>query len=335
MEKNKSLKAFNTFGVESHAEWFVEARTADEVWSCLKDFQDKPIMVLGGGSNLLLTKDIDGVVLKISLKGISIVEESENHVILEVQGGEIWHEVVEYCLEHDFGGIENLALIPGQMGTAPIQNIGAYGVELKDVFDSCVALNRSTGQKKVFNLDDCQFGYRESVFKNALKNQFVILSVRMRLTKKQHQLKLDYGSISEVLEQKGVKNPSIRHVAQAVIAIRQSKLPDPKELGNSGSFFKNPIVPEAEVNRLLSRYPDLPSYPAENELKKVPAGWLIQRAGLKGFRQGDAGVHKNQALVLVNYGKATGLDIKELAQFIQQKVLKDFGITLTPEVNII
>lgn len=335
MQQNKSLKAFNTFGVESHAEWFVEARTADEVWSCLETFRDKPIMVLGGGSNLLLTKDLSGVVLKISLKGIAVVQESENHVVLEVQAGEVWHDVVQYCLEQDYGGIENLALIPGQMGTAPIQNIGAYGVELKDVFDSCVALNRNTGQKEVFNLDDCHFGYRESVFKNELKNQYVILSVRVRLTKRQHELKLDYGSISEVLQQQGVKNPSIRQVAQAVIAIRQSKLPDPKILGNSGSFFKNPIVSEAEVNRLQGLYPDLPSYQAGNHLKKIPAGWLIQHAGYKGYRQGDAGVHENQALVLVNYGEATGLEIKELAQTIQDKVFHDFGIKLTPEVNII
>lgn len=335
MQQNKSLKAFNTFGVESHAEWFVEARTADEVWSCLETFRDKPIMVLGGGSNLLLTKDLSGVVLKISLKGIAVVQESENHVVLEVQAGEVWHDVVQYCLEQDYGGIENLALIPGQMGTAPIQNIGAYGVELKDVFDSCVALNRNTGQKEVFNLDDCHFGYRESVFKNELKNQYVILSVRVRLTKRQHELKLDYGSISEVLQQQGVNNPSIRQVAQAVIAIRQSKLPDPKILGNSGSFFKNPIVSEAEVNRLQGLYPDLPSYQAGNHLKKIPAGWLIQHAGYKGYRQGDAGVHENQALVLVNYGEATGLEIKELAQTIQDKVFHDFGIKLTPEVNII
>lgn len=335
MQQNKSLKAFNTFGVESHAEWFVEARTADEVWSCLETFRDKPIMVLGGGSNLLLTKDLSGVVLKISLKGIAVVQESENHVVLEVQAGEVWHDIVQYCLEQDYGGIENLALIPGQMGTAPIQNIGAYGVELKDVFDSCVALNRNTGQKEVFNLDDCRFGYRESVFKNELKNQYVILSVRVRLTKRQHELKLDYGSISEVLQQQGVKNPSIRQVAQAVIAIRQSKLPDPKILGNSGSFFKNPIVSEAEVNRLQGLYPDLPSYQAGNHLKKIPAGWLIQHAGYKGYRQGDAGVHENQALVLVNYGEATGLEIKELAQTIQDKVFHDFGIKLTPEVNII
>lgn len=335
MQQNKSLKAFNTFGVESHAEWFVEARTADEVWSCLETFRDKPIMVLGGGSNLLLTKDLSGVVLKISLKGIAVVQDYENHVVLEVQAGEVWHDVVQYCLEQDYGGIENLALIPGQMGTAPIQNIGAYGVELKDVFDSCVALNRNTGQKEVFNLDDCHFGYRESVFKNELKNQFVILSVRVRLTKRQHELKLDYGSISEVLQQQGVKNPGIRQVAQAVIAIRQSKLPDPKILGNSGSFFKNPIVSEAEVNRLQGLYPDLPSYQAGNHLKKIPAGWLIQHAGYKGYRQGDAGVHENQALVLVNYGEATGLEIKELAQTIQDKVFHDFGIKLTPEVNII
>ena len=335
MQQNKSLKAFNTFGVESHAEWFVEARTADEVWSCLETVRDKPIMVLGGGSNLLLTKDLSGVVLKISLKGIAVVQESENHVVLEVQAGEVWHDIVQYCLEQDYGGIENLALIPGQMGTAPIQNIGAYGVELKDVFDSCVALNRNTGQKEVFNLDDCHFGYRESVFKNELKNQYVILSVRVRLTKRQHELKLDYGSISEVLQQQGVNNPSIRQVAQAVIAIRQSKLPDPKILGNSGSFFKNPIVSEAEVNRLQGLYPDLPSYQAGNHLKKIPAGWLIQHAGYKGYRQGDAGVHENQALVLVNYGEATGLEIKELAQTIQDKVFNDFGIKLTPEVNII
>ena len=335
MQQNKSLKAFNTFGVESHAEWFVEARTADEVWSCLETFRDKPIMVLGGGSNLLLTKDLSGVVLKISLKGIAVVQESENHVVLEVQAGEVWHDIVQYCLEQDYGGIENLALIPGQMGTAPIQNIGAYGVELKDVFDSCVALNRNTGQKEVFNLDDCHFGYRESVFKNELKNQYVILSVRVRLTKRQHELKLDYGSISGVLQQQGVKNPSIRQVAQAVIAIRQSKLPDPKILGNSGSFFKNPIVSEAEVNRLQGLYPDLPSYQAGNHLKKIPAGWLIQHAWYKGYRQGDAGVHENQALVLVNYGEATGLEIKELAQTIQEKVFHDFGIKLTPEVNII
>ena len=336
MQQNKSLKAFNTFGVESHAEWFVEARTADEVWSCLETFRDKPIMVLGGGSNLLLTKDLSGVVLKISLKGIAVVQESENHVVLEVQAGEVWHDVVEYSLEQDYGGIENLALIPGQMGTAPIQNIGAYGVELKDVFDSCVALNRNTGQKEVFNLDDCHFGYRESVFKNELKNQYVILSVRVRLTKRQHELKLDYGSISEVLQQQGVNNPGIRQVAQAVIAIRQSKLPDPKILGNSGSFFKNPIIPLKTLKILQEKYPNIPHYPAGDQSIKLAAGWLIEQAGWKGKTfNGSYGVHKKQALVLVNYGNASGNEILNLSNLIIEDVREKFGVHLEREVNIL
>jgi len=335
MQQNKSLKSFNTFGVESQAQWFVQAHTAQDVLSCLESLEDKPLMVLGGGSNLLLTKDVPGVVLKMSLKGIAVVEQTQSHVILEVQAGEIWHEVVTYCLEHNYGGIENLALIPGQMGTAPIQNIGAYGVELKDVFDSCMAMNRKTGAQQLFTLEDCKFGYRESVFKNELKNQFIILSVRLKLTKKEHKLKLDYGSIREVLAQKAIDNPSISQVAQAVIAIRQSKLPDPKELGNSGSFFKNPVVAEDLAQQLKIKYPEMPSYSAGDGLVKIPAGWLIERAGFKGYRQGDAGVHKNQALVLVNHGKATGAEIWDLAQQIQQKILQDFGIELSPEVNVI
>jgi UDP-N-acetylmuramate dehydrogenase len=335
MQQNKSLKTFNTFGVESQAQWFVEAHTADEVWSCLEGFRNQPVMVLGGGSNLLLTQNVSGAVLKISLKGISIVEQSQEHAILEVQAGEIWHEVVEFCLKHNLGGIENLALIPGQMGTAPIQNIGAYGVELKDVFESCVALNRDTGERQLFSLEDCKFGYRESVFKNEFKNQYIILSVRLRLSKGNHQLKLDYGSIKEVLQQKGITDPNIRQVAQAVVDIRQSKLPDPKDLGNSGSFFKNPLVSRDHAKQLQVDYSDMPSYPAENDRVKIPAGWLIERVGLKGYRQGDAGVHKNQALVLVNYGEATGSEIWALAQHIQQAVFTEFGINLTPEVNII
>ena len=335
MQQNKSLKTFNTFGVESQAQWFVEAHTENEVWSCLEGFRNQPVMVLGGGSNLLLTQNVSGAVLKISLKGISIVEQSQEHAILEVQAGEIWHEVVEFCLKHNLGGIENLALIPGQMGTAPIQNIGAYGVELKDVFESCVALNRDTGERQLFSLEDCKFGYRESVFKNELKNQYIILSVRLRLSKGNHQLKLDYGSIKEVLQQKGITDPNIRQVAQAVVDIRQSKLPDPKDLGNSGSFFKNPLVSRDHAEQLQVDYSDMPSYPAENDRVKIPAGWLIERVGLKGYRQGDAGVHKNQALVLVNYGEATGSEIWALAQHIQQSVFTEFGINLTPEVNII
>lgn len=335
MQQNKSLKDLNTFGVESQAEWFVEARTVDEIRSCLAASKDKPLMILGGGSNLLLTQDIKGVVLKINLKGISVIRASSHDVLIEVQAGEIWHDVVEYCLEHDFGGIENLALIPGQMGTAPIQNIGAYGVELKDVLDSCLVLNRKTGAKQKFTRDQCSFGYRESVFKNEFKNQFIILSVRLRLTKGQHALKLDYGSIREVLDKKGIKQPKIQHVAEAVIAIRQSKLPNPAELGNCGSFFKNPIVTPAKANELRGQYPDLPSYDVDHGYTKIPAGWLIERAGFKGLRRGDAGVHKKQALVLVNYGRATGLEISHLAREIQDKIQEIFGIELTPEVNII
>jgi len=335
MLRNKSLKDLNTFGVESQAECFVEAHTADDIWACLEQYRNIPVMVLGGGSNLLLTQDIAGVVLKISLKGISVLEQTHDHVIIEAQAGEIWHQVVEYCLAHNYGGIENLALIPGQMGSAPIQNIGAYGVEFKDVFHSCVAMHRATGQQQLFTLEDCKFGYRESVFKNELKNQYVILSVRLRLTKEKHQLKLDYGSIKEVLEQKDIANPTIAEVAQAVIDIRRSKLPDPKELGNSGSFFKNPIVPQQQGELLKTKYPDIPIYPAGKDWVKIPAGWLIERAGFKGKRLGDAGVHKNQALVLVNYGQATGSEIWQLAQQIQAEILEKFDIALTAEVNII
>lgn len=335
MQHNKSLKTFNTFGVESLAKWFVEANTVSEIWSCLQALEDRPLLILGGGSNLLLTEDFPGLVLKINLKGISLVHQTDEHVLLEIQAGENWHQVVEYCLEHNYGGIENLALIPGQMGTAPIQNIGAYGVEIKDVFDSCIALNRKTGEQQLFTREDCNFSYRESIFKNELKNQFIILSVRLRLTTKKHQLKLDYGSIKEVLKQKNIDRPGIREVAEAVISIRQSKLPDPKELGNSGSFFKNPVVSEVLAQQLKIKYPEMPSYPAGDDLIKIPAGWLIERAGFKGFREGDAGVHKHQALVLVNYGAATGSEIWDLAQQIQQKIKDDFGIELSPEVNII
>lgn len=335
MQQNKSLKPFNTFGVECQAQWFVEAQSVSEIWSCLQALEDRPLLVLGGGSNLLLTEDFPGVVLKINLKGISLVHQTDEHVLLEIQAGEHWHQVVEYCLEHNYGGIENLALIPGQMGTAPIQNIGAYGVEIKDVFDSCIALNRKTGEQQLFTREDCNFSYRESIFKNELKNQFIILSVRLRLTTKKHQLKLDYGSIKEVLKQKNIDRPGIREVAEAVISIRQSKLPDPKELGNSGSFFKNPVVSEVLAQQLKFKYPEMPSYPAGDDLIKIPAGWLIEQAGFKGFREGDAGVHKHQALVLVNYGAATGSEIWHLAKQIQQKVKDDFGIELSPEVNII
>ena len=334
IQPNKSLQAYNTFGVASTAEFFVEIFDRVELAAFFKAHTTEQITVLGGGSNILLTQNLSGIVLKISLTGIEVVEESPQEVILEVQAGESWHDVVSYCLDQDYGGIENLALIPGQMGTAPMQNIGAYGVELKDVFDSCVAMNRETQEFEYFDREACAFGYRESVFKQKLKNKYVICSVRLRLTKTNHRLTLDYGSIKDVLSQSGIDNPSIRDVAEAVISIRQFKLPDPKTLGNSGSFFKNPIITKKTADRLKVNYPQLPTYDTGDGQQKIPAAWLIETAGYKGFRKGDAGVHKHQALVLVNYGQATGAEIWRLAQSIQDKVEKEFGIRLMPEVNI-
>ena len=334
IQYNKSLQSYNTFGVASKAEFFVEVFKPSDLLDFFKDYGTQQITILGGGSNILLTKNLSGIVLKISLKGIEVVQESSKEILLEVQAGESWHEVVTYCLDHDYGGIENLALIPGQIGAAPIQNIGAYGVELKDVFDSCVAMNRETQELEHFDRKACGFGYRESIFKNELKDRYVILSVLLRLTKTNHRLKLGFGSIKATLAQAGIDNPCIRDVAEAVISIRQSKLPDPKILGNSGSFFKNPIISDNVADQLKIHHQELPTYDAGHGCQKIPAAWLIETAGFKGIRKGDAGVHKNQALVLVNYGQATGKEIWDLAQRIQDKVKKDFGINLVPEVNV-
>ena len=248
--------------------------------------------------------------------------------------GENWHEFVLYCLENNFGGLENLSLIPGNVGTAPIQNIGAYGVEIKDRFESCTALDLQTLQLKRFNLEDCRFGYRDSIFKNEAKGKYIIISVSFRLSKEKHKLNTSYGSIDHYLEEKAVENPTLKDVSEAVISIRQSKLPDPKTLGNSGSFFKNPVITRKELEKLQQQFPEVPFYAVDEEHVKVPAGWLIDRAGLKGYREGDAGVHSKQALVLVNYGNATGSEILNLAKKVQQKVKNMFGIEIFPEVNI-
>ena len=283
---------------------------------------------------MLLTRDIDKTVLHIDLKGIEIINETEEEVYVKAMAGENWHEFVLYCISHNFGGLENLSLIPGNVGTTPIQNIGAYGVEIKDSFQSCTALNVQTLELKEFSLFDCEFGYRDSVFKNALKGQYIITSVTFRLTKKNHRLNTSYGPIEQHLAEKGIENPGIKDISDAVIAIRQSKLPDPKKLGNSGSFFKNPVIPRKDLEKLQQEFPELPFYAVDQENVKIPAGWLIDRAGLKGYREGDAGVHTKQALVLVNYGNASGGDILRLAKKIQQKVRTMFGIEIVPEVNI-
>ncbi|MUU77976.1 UDP-N-acetylmuramate dehydrogenase [Winogradskyella endarachnes] len=333
--KNASLKSFNTFGIDVTAESYCDIDTIKALKNVLTEHFNKPLFILGGGSNMLLTKNIEALVLHINLKGIEVVSETKNTVIIKAMAGENWHNFVIWCLEHNYGGIENLSLIPGNIGTAPIQNIGAYGVELKDVFVSCEAINIENQTTRTFTKEDCNFGYRESVFKQELKGQFIITSVNIELTKSNHQLHTDYGIILNELEANGIKAPTIQNISDAIIAIRQSKLPDPKEIGNSGSFFKNPIISAEAFSKLEQNFPEVPSYKiSENEIK-VPAGWLIEKSGFKGKRFNDYGVHTKQALVLVNYGNATGKEIFELAQLIQKTVKRIFNIEIETEVNII
>ncbi|WP_298506387.1 UDP-N-acetylmuramate dehydrogenase [uncultured Maribacter sp.] len=333
--QNISLQSYNTFGISAKAKHFCEVSNIEELKNVfsLKEYPTK--FVISGGSNLLLTKDIEALVIHINIKGISIIEEDNDYVILKVMAGENWHEMILWTLENNYGGLENMSLIPGKTGTAPIQNIGAYGVELKDHFVSCEALHTETLEIKSFSKEACKFGYRDSYFKNEGKGKFVITSVNLKLTKTNHILNTSYGSIEEELLKKNIKKPSIQDISNAVITIRQSKLPDPKEIGNSGSFFKNPILSKEEFLVFSSKHPEAPFYKISDTLFKVPAGWLIEQSGFKGKRLGDAGVHKKQALVLVNYGKATGQEILNLAHTIISEVRNKFGITISPEVNII
>ena len=331
---NISLKPFNTFGIDVKAKKYLSVETMEELKSVLQQHYASELFILGGGSNMLLTKDIDKTVVHLNLSGKKVLEETSNEVIVQAMAGENWHQFVMWCLEKGFGGLENLSLIPGNVGTAPIQNIGAYGVELKDSFSSCTALDVQSLEEKNFTLEECRFGYRESVFKSNLRDKFIITSVRFRLSKNGHTLKTSYGAIDTFLEKEGIKDPSIKDVSNAVIKIRQSKLPDPRFLGNSGSFFKNPVISNKEFSVLLEKFPEVPHYPMNDELVKIPAGWLIERAGLKGYREGNAGVHEKQALVLVNYGNATGQEVLNLSKKVQQKIKEKFQIELQPEVNI-
>lgn len=332
---NVSLQSFNTFGINAKAQSYCNITTLETLQNVLKSQHSNPLFILGGGSNMLLTKDIEALVLHINLKGIEVVSETKDTVIIKAMAGENWHNFVLWCLQHNYGGVENLSLIPGNIGTAPIQNIGAYGVELKDVFISCEAINIKDQSVKTFSKFDCAFGYRESLFKQDLKGEYIITSVNVELTKTNHQLHTDYGVIRNELEAKGINNPTIKDISNAVIAIRQSKLPDPKEIGNSGSFFKNPIISIEAFKTLESNFPDVPSYKISETLVKVPAGWLIEKAGFKGKRFNEYGVHNKQALVLVNYGNASGKEIYELAQLIQKTIKRLFNISIETEVNII
>ncbi len=333
--ENISLKAYNTFGIDVKARHFIEVTSVLQLQKLLQLSAFPTRFVLSGGSNILLTQDLEDLVLYINLKGITVVDEDEASVTLKVMAGENWHKLVLWTLERDYGGLENLSLIPGNTGTAPIQNIGAYGVELKDVFVGCEAMNIQSQELKDFSKEDCQFGYRDSIFKNKAKGKYIISSVRLKLTKRNHKLHTFYGAIENELREMGIVTPKIQDVANAVIAIRQRKLPDPTFLGNSGSFFKNPTVSGKVFESLYKRYPEMPFYKLEENRFKIPAGWLIEQCGFRGKRIGDAGVHQKQALVLVNYGNASGMEILNLAIAIQKAVKAKFGIELYPEVNII
>lgn len=331
IQHNISLKQYNTFGIDTNAKRFVAVGSLSELKSILVN--EKDIFLLGGGSNMLLTKNIDTIVIHLDLKGIIVNNTEKDVVYVTAKAGENWHDFILWCISQDYGGLENLSLIPGNVGTSPIQNIGAYGVEIKDTFQQLEALEIATGKIKTFTHSDCKFGYRNSVFKNELKGKYIITNVTFKLTKKNHQINISYGDIKNHL--KDIAHPTLKEISDAVISIRQRKLPDPKEIGNSGSFFKNPVIDSVLFKSLQKNHPDVPHYVvSENEIK-IPAGWLIEHCGFKGQRFGDAGVHSKQALVLVNYGNASGQDILNLAQNIRQKVKKTFGISLEIEVNII
>lgn len=332
---NVSLKPFNTFGIDVNAKKFVTVTSVAELQTALKTFQSDDKLILGGGSNMLLTKNIDASVIHLDIKGTEVLEEDSSEVLVKVYAGENWHEFVLWCIEHDFGGVENLSLIPGKVGAVPIQNIGAYGVEIKDVLVWCEAVSTKTGSIKSFSNKDCNFSYRESVFKQELKNEYVVINIVLKLSKNKHHIKIGYGAIESQLAENNITTPSIKDVSNAVISIRRSKLPDPKKIGNSGSFFKNPIISISKYQALLENFTEMPQYAVSEDLVKVPAGWLIERAGFKGKSLGNYGVHKNQALVLVNYGGAQGEDIYNLAKLIQLTVKRLFDIEIEMEVNVL
>ncbi len=332
-QKNISLKPFNTFGINAFAENYISISEISQLQEIITKYKD--VFILSGGSNILLTQNINKPVIHLNLKGIQVLQDKNNKVLIQVQAGENWHEFVLWCLDKDFGGIENLSLIPGNVGTSPMQNIGAYGIEIKDVFYELEALEIATGKIKIFDKASCNFGYRESVFKNKLKGKYIILNVSFKLTNKVHKTNISYGAIQLELENKNIKTPSIKDISNAVISLRQSKLPDPKKIGNSGSFFKNPVIYTEQFNDLKSKFANIPNYKISDKQIKVPAGWLIEQCGFKGKKFGDAGVHEKQALVLVNYGQANGDEILNLANRIQKSVLNKFGIELEMEVNVV
>lgn len=335
IKQNISLKPYNTFGIDVLAEYFTEIHSAEDLNAVYEKFDPQQVLVLGGGSNILLTKNIEGIVAKNSITGKTLIDEDEDFYYVEAGAGEVWHDLVLFCIKNNYAGIENLSLIPGSVGAGPMQNIGAYGVEIKDVFHQLKAYNIAAKKPETFSLTDCEFGYRESVFKRRLKNKYIIISVTLKL-RKVPVFNISYGAIEAELKKMGIEELSIKAISDAVIHIRQSKLPDPKEIGNSGSFFKNPEISSENFESLKKQFPEIIGFPLENKKRvKLAAGWLIEQCGWKGKRIGNTGAHKNQALVLVNYGNATGKEIYDLAMQIQNSVKEKFDVLLEPEVNII
>jgi UDP-N-acetylmuramate dehydrogenase len=336
IQENISLKSYNTFGIDVRAKYFASFRSIEELAELFnyKSLTAKSKLILGGGSNILFTKNYDGLVLKNEVKGMELIKEDDHYVYIRVGAGENWHQFVLYCLQYNLGGVENLSLIPGNVGASPMQNIGAYGVEIKDVFYDLEALHLNDKKTHTFTLNDCEFGYRESVFKKKYKNQFVITNVTFRLHK-QPVFNTTYGAINQELENMDVKKLSIQAISQAVINIRSSKLPDWKIIGNAGSFFKNPIIEEHKFHELKRMFPNIVAFPSGERFTKLAAGWLIEQCGWRGYREGDVGCFTKQALVLVNYGNAKGEGIYKLSEKIIQSVKKKFGVELEREVNII
>jgi UDP-N-acetylmuramate dehydrogenase len=337
VEENVNLLPFNTFRINAKARYMVTVKSVADAQSLFTSdlFRKQRSLILGGGSNVLLTKDFEGLVVKNEIEGRAVAGQDNRLLKLKVGSGENWHALVQYCVGQNYGGIENLSLIPGTVGAAPMQNIGAYGVEIKEVIQNVEAVDIKTGDIKVFSRDDCQFGYRESIFKQHLKDQYFISSVTLSLTKNDHPLNISYGAIKDVLKEKNVKEVTIQAISEAVIQIRKNKLPDPILIGNAGSFFKNPSVETPFFEALKNKFPTLPSFPGENNLVKIPAAWMIEQCGWKGKTLDNIGVHKHQALVLVNYGGGDGKKIWQLAMDIQGSVKEKFGVLLQPEVNVI
>ncbi len=336
IRQNISLKNYNTFGIDVSAKLFGQFTNLEELQNIItdKNYQQEHLLILGGGSNILFTKNLDGLALHNQITGIDIVEEDDNSAVIVGGSGVVWHDFVLHVINLNLGGIENMSLIPGSLGASPMQNIGAYGVEVRDRFEWLEAYHIESGEIHRFNNAACEFGYRESIFKRSNKGQYIITKVALRLTKK-HQLNTSYGAIEQELETLNITEPTIKDVSNAVIKIRESKLPDPKKIGNSGSFFKNPIIDNASFEDIKAKFPKIVSYPAGNGKMKIAAGWLIDQAGWKGRTIGNYGVHKNQALVLVNYGGSSGSDIYNLSEEIIQSIKEKYGIDLEREVNIL